>query len=300
MGYLYLAIALVGGLVKGFSGKKISRDVGGFKDSIFVNLIRMVLCASIGGLLLFIESGADEFIINGGELIICFISAVCMSVFCVAWMCAYQNEAYMVLSIFTMLGSIVTTSLGAVLYEEKITLWQVVGIVILVVAVFIMSKYSKDIKGKKSFLPSEIIILVVGTLGACLSDFSQKVFVTETGRGATVLNFYTYAIGGLLLLITYAIISVKDGTPKVSAELLSRSNILGYIGISAFLYLNSIAKTMAVGTGLTTAEIYPVLNGANLIASAILASLLFKEKITKRSVIGMSLAFVGVILINLF
>ena len=52
--------------------------------------------------------------------------------------------------------------------------------------------------------------------------------------------------------------------------------------------------------GLSTAEIYPVLNGSNLICSAILANILFKEKIAKKSIIGMALAFVGTVLINLF
>ena len=134
MAYLYLFLSLVGGLVKGFSGKKISRDVAGFKDSIFVNLIRMVLCAAIGAVLLLLQSGAEAFIISGKEIVICTASAVCMSVFCVAWMCAYQNEAYMFLSVFTMLGSIVTCMLGLFMYSEPITLPQWCGIGVLLVA----------------------------------------------------------------------------------------------------------------------------------------------------------------------
>ena len=299
MGYLYLAFALTGGLVKGFSGKKISRDVAGFKDSIFVNLIRMVLCAVIGAVLLLLENGAEGFAISGNEIVICIASAVFMSTFCVAWMCAYQNEAYMFLSVFTMLGSIVTCMLGLFMYSEPISLPQWCGIGILLVAVFVMSKYNKDFKGKK-FKLQEIVILVVGCLGASLSDFSQKVFVIETGRAPATLNFYTYAIGGVLLAVVFTVISLKDRSPRVTGELLNVGNALGYIGISAFLYLNSICKTMAVREGLSTAEIYPVLNGANLIASAILASILFKEKITKKSIIGMALAFIGVVLINLF
>lgn len=300
MGYIYLALALAGGLVKGFSGKKISRDVGGFKDSVFVNLIRMTLCTAIGAVLLVMQSGPEAFIISGNEILICVISAVCMCVFCVCWMCAYQSEAYMFLSVFTMLGSIVTCSLGLFMYEEPISLPQWCGIGILLTAVFVMSKYNKDVKGQKNFTREEIVILVLGCLGASISDFSQKVFVIETGREAATLNFYIYAIGAILLLIVFSVLSLKDKSPRVSWELLSMSNTLGYIGISAFLYLNSICKTMAVGEGLSTAEIYPVLNGSNLICSAILASILFKEKISKKSIIGMALAFVGIVLINLF
>ena len=174
------------------------------------------------------------------------------------------------------------------------------GMGILLSAVFVMSKYNKDIKKGKRFSKNEIIILVLGCIGASVADFCQKIFVTETGNGAAVLNFYSYAIGGVLLGATLILISAAKHNIKVSSSLMSRGNLLGYVGISAFLYVNSIFKTMAVGTGLSTAQIYPVLNGANLIASAILANILFKEKITLKSVAGMALAFIGVILINLF
>ena len=48
VGYLYLLAALVAGLVKGFSGKKISRDVVSLNDGFTVNTIRTLFCAGIG------------------------------------------------------------------------------------------------------------------------------------------------------------------------------------------------------------------------------------------------------------
>lgn len=61
--------------------------------------------------------------------------------------------------------------------------------------------------------------------------------------------------------------------------------------------MNSYSKTLAA-VHLTAAEIYPVLQGANLIASAVLAQLFLKEKITLRSLAGMACAFVGLMLIK--
>ena len=48
VGYLYLLAALAAGLVKGFSGKKISRDVVSLNDGFTVNTIRTLFCAAIG------------------------------------------------------------------------------------------------------------------------------------------------------------------------------------------------------------------------------------------------------------
>lgn len=45
--------------------------------------------------------------------------------------------------------------------------------------------------------------------------------------------------------------------------------------------------------------LYPTLQGANLIASAVLAAIILKEKITKKSVIGILIALGSVILMNI-
>ena len=55
MGYLYLFLALVGGLVKGFSEKKISGDVHTLKDCFFVNFLRVLFCAAISFLVLILK-----------------------------------------------------------------------------------------------------------------------------------------------------------------------------------------------------------------------------------------------------
>lgn len=45
MGYLFLTLALIGGLDKGFLGKFISNDVNNFRECIVINAIRMFFVA---------------------------------------------------------------------------------------------------------------------------------------------------------------------------------------------------------------------------------------------------------------
>ena len=57
---------------------------------------------------------------------------------------------------------------------------------------------------------------------------------------------------------------------------------------------------MPSSTGTRSAiSVYPTLQGANLIASAICASILFKERITAKSVVGIAIAIAAVILMNI-
>ena len=64
------------------------------------------------------------------------------------------------------------------------------------------------------------------------------------------------------------------------------------------LFANSYFKTLASGY-LSAVLLYPLNQGCSLILSAIMAAVLFKEKITIKAVIGILTAFIGLLIINL-
>lgn len=293
MGYLYLVIALFAGVTKGLCGKKVSNSVENLNECIFVNLLRAFFCAVVGFAVACIV-GEDVF--KKGitdEISIYILSAVSMAVFCVCWMFAYKNEAYMFLGIFTMLGTIITCILSLVFYNEKISIFQWAGMLIILFAVFTMSKYNKDIKGNLSL--RDMIILISGCLGSAVADFCQKVYVREIGEKATVFNFYTYLIAFVILLFVY---SVTKKQKVQNQKAMEKTQILLCFAMAFSLYINSAAKTVAA-TFLPSAQIYPVLQGANLILSALMAHTLLKEKINLKSIVGIMCAFAGLIVMRI-
>ncbi|MBQ7033394.1 MAG: EamA family transporter [Clostridia bacterium] len=296
MGYLYLTAALFAGVAKGFCGKTISRDMKSMRECLFINLMRMLFCALIGFLLALPKAGLSLFSASGSALGIFVLAGLSMSTFCVAWMFAYRNEAYMFLSIFTMLGTVVTCLLDYAVYKTPISAGEWLGMGVLFGAVLIMSKYNKGIAGRLHI--RGLLILIVGSVGSALADFSQKIYVREIGQGAEIFNFYMYAFGFLLLFCLYLFISVRKSTPKTAPILYSRHHIGLYFAMAFFLYLNSVTKTMAAGF-LSAAQIYPVLQGANLILSALMAHLLFKEKMNLKGFCGILTAFTGLMLMHI-
>ena len=295
MGYLYLFIALLAGLAKGFCGKTVSRDMQNFKECIFINLMRMMFCAAVGFLLASFNSGFSAFLIKAEELWVYLLAAVSMTAFCVCWMYAYQNEAYMFLSIFTMLGTIVTCLLDYVLYSTPIRSAQWIGMFVLLSAVLVMSFYNKGIKGKLT--GKGLFLLTLGSIGSAVADFSQKIYAREIGESAQVFNFYMYAFGFLMLLVVYFMCLKKPGVAKMQKVLYGRKYMWIYFTMAFSLYLNSVTKTIAAQF-LTSAQIYPVLQGANLIASALMAHVLFKEKINAKALLGMGIAFAGLMVMH--
>lgn len=293
MGYLYLGLALAGGLIKGFAGKRISKDVQTFRDCLLANLLRFLFCAAISGILLLISE--EGFVISLSHLPFYLFSAVCMSAYCISFMYGYKTTAYMYLSIFSMLGSAITALLGHFTYAEPLSAGKLAGMALLVCAVAVMSKYNKKItfNDTKKILP----LLIVATFSVALSDFSQKIYVYEIGGSAGVYNFNTYTYAVVFVLI--ALLGINLCAGKHAVMPVWTKYFLLYPVTAAAQFINSYSKTLAARE-LSAAEIYPVLQGANLIASAVLARILLKEPITKRCILGMTLAFIGVILMKLF
>ncbi|MBE6761584.1 MAG: hypothetical protein E7551_04790 [Ruminococcaceae bacterium] len=293
MGYLLLTAALFAGLFKGYIGKQTSFSVKSFNDGIFVNMLRCLFCSVLGFMVVIIEKGFQGFEMSLTELGVCFMSAIFSAVFCVAWLYAYKSEAYMFLSIFTMLGAIVTGVLGLLIYDEVISIYKIIGMILLIVAVYIMSFYNNDLKGKLS--ASALVLLIVGALGSALADFSQKIYRNSGTENSSAFTFYTYFIAFVLQLIIWVAIRTKSSA--TAKDLYSKKYLIFYILYSVFLYINLLSKTLAAGL-LPASFMYPTLQGANLIFSAVMASVLMKEKPNKKSILSIVVALIAILLMN--
>jgi len=297
MGYLFLTLALLGGLVKGFAGKGISRDVHSLADGFTVNLLRCGFCAAIALAMTLALTGVESLVLSPEGFAVSLLSSLFMSMFTVSWLYAYKSEAYVFLSIFTMLGSIVTALLGFIFYGDELKPTRIFGIFLLFAAVYVMSLYNKNIKGKMT--PKAIITLMIGGLGVALSDFMQKVFTKNSLGSPYSFNFYTYMLAIIpQIIILLILFKGKAKGERISNGILDRRHIIIYAVISAALYINSTSKTLATAY-IPATMLYPTLQGANLIASAILAAIFFKEKITVKSVIGIVIALSSVVLMNI-
>lgn len=297
MGYLFLALALLAGSTKGYCGKKTSGFVKEYKDAMFTNFVRMVLCILISFLLLALSGRLSLLAVDLNVVLITLLSGVTTSVFVVAWLLAVRRGAYMMLDVFLMLGVIVPLLLSEFLFDEKIRLNQWAGLLVLLVAVVIMCSYNNQIKEKMSL--KSLGLLVLCGIANGLTDFSQKLYVkTVADSSAAVFNFYTYIFSALVLLVFYLGAKVTDKTGSSSeTDVLRR--VGGYVAVmSVCLFLNSYFKTMAAGI-LPSAILYPLSQGASLILSSFMSMLFFKEKLTAKCITGIALSFAGLLIINL-
>lgn len=301
MGYLFLAIALAAGITKGYCGKRTSYAIVSNSDSIIMNVLRMGSCVVIGFFLMLIQNDLASLAPSGYLLPVSILSGVAQAVFVVSWLLSVRSGAYMMVEVFLLIGIIIPIALSRVFFNEEIGVWQIVGIAILIVAVFIMCTYNTSIKGKMS-AKSFLLLLLCG-ISYGTGDFSQKLYtkIASESSSNAAFNFYTYVFAAVTLICAYLIFRQTDkriGTqPRKPFAVIKP--IWYYVLIMAVcLFANSYFKTQAAFY-LEPVQLYPLNQGCAVVLSLLMSAFVFKEKINAKCIVGICLSFLALLMINL-
>lgn len=301
MGYLFLLPALFFTLTKGYSGKKTSGLVSGFEGAAFVSFLRIVLCMLFGAVLLIPEiltSGIGVLNLSLEVLFISVISGVTNAAVLISWILLVKKGALLLIDSAGMCGVFIPLILSAVFYNEALEINHIIGVLLLIIAVFILYAYNSSVKPKLSLLT--IILLVFYGASNGIADFSGKAFnkVSNGNVSATVFNFYTYLFAFLVLGVFYILLKGFSKNKTPSGKLMKKS--FWYIVIMAVsLYLTTFFKTLAADYLHSTA-LYPLYQGSMLILNGLMGAVFFGEKITSKSIIAVVISIVGIVFINVF
>ncbi len=302
MGYVFCVLALFMGVTKGYCGKKTSGTITTFADTMLFNAVRMLICIPIGLLcVLLYTSSLSALAIDGQTLLISAVSGIATSVFVVTWIAAVRTGAYMMVDVFLTLGVVVPVLACRVFFAEAVRWNQIVGILLLAVAAYIMCTYNNAI-GKAKLTPGSLLLLTVCGVANGLTSFSQKWFRYESTADVSVYNFYTYVFSAVLLLLCWAVVHSKNPA-KAADNGVDRKTVIKKLAVyvvimSLCLFLHSLFSTMAAGY-LTSSQLYPLMQGGALVLSMVMCALCFGEKITGRCVLGICVAFGALLCINL-
>ena len=298
MGYLFLTLALFAGMIKGFCGKKTSGFVEKTRDAFLINIIRMILCTVTGIIVVLCSKHASFLIPDTTGLLICILSGVSTAFFVAFWLLAIRKSAYMLMDVFLLAGTLIPMLLSNIFFNESILLHQWGGFLLLLIAVIIMCSYNSTIKEKLS-IASLILLVLTGIMGG-ITNFSQKLFVNLCSTTpASVFNLYTYIFSAVTLIVFYIIFTKTDKEQGVgiSFATIPKKMFLYIVIMAVCLFANSFFNTKAAYF-LDSAKMYPFEQGASLVLSSLMSAIFFKEKLTLKAVIGITLTFIALLIIN--
>ncbi len=291
MGYLYLTASVLCGNIKGFCGKKTSDLTKKTADAVFFNFIRMIFCVFIGFGLTVSQNGLNGIVADIKTILITLLAGITNSLFVVSWLFAVKYGMYMTVDVSLTVGTFVPIILSAIIFREKVSPKQIIGLAVLLTAVYVMCGYDKQQKGKKS-IKAYLILFVCG-LANGLTDFSQKLYVTTVQNvNIGIYNLYIYVFSACVLGILTLFLKSENKMHSVKKGGM-------YIFIMAVcLFGCSYFKTKAA-LFLPSVRLYPLSQSFSMIMSLFMAKIFFKEKITPKCVCGICLSFAALLLINM-
>ena len=205
-----------------------------------------------------------------------------------------QKNGVAVASVANKLSLIIPVILSVYLYQETVAGWKAVGVGLALVAV-VLTCYTKTEKGhtgqknKWVYLLPLVLFISSGLLDALINHVQLTYVTTENNNDYLVSSFFSAAtIGSLLLLIQL----IRKKQVFVWKNLLA--GVL--IGIPNYFSIWCLVHFLQESPWQTSASI-PVNNMGIVLFSAVVAWILFKERLTKINWLGILLSLVAIYLI---
>lgn len=304
MDYLLLGISVFTGSFKSIVNKRVKRGAVGMGKTMQVNAISFAV-AFVVVFLFAVLSPSFSFttpvllaVLNAGFILLSQVSL----------MKAVDTGSVTISSLFYSCGFIIPTVFGAIYYGEKVHFLQIIGIAVILVS-FILCVEKEN--GKK-FNFKWFIYALGGTVFSGLLGVVQKIFGVEY-RGSysldTFLSISFLMIIGISLIVwlIYALIhrsKTHDHVPvgekaisKIEKATIGKRTFVFTLVLGLILGFHNKICTYLSGV-LPSALYFPIVNGGVIVMTAIISSLILREKLSKRQLISVILGFVAIGLIT--
>lgn len=296
MGAFYIGTILVLRVVQNYYGKKVS---GIFPETAGGRMRYLTLSFGISSafsaLLLFAAWGKMRF-----DWLTVLLAACSGFALVVAQLCstlALQSGTMVINSVFGTAGLIVPCICGMLFFQEPMSVWQWLGILVFIGASWLLASSAKDTYSSFSW---KTMLLLIGTfLSNGVTMLCQKTLTyVNADADITLFSFFTFAVPAVIfgmLLIPER----KKASEKGEAERLNRKIYLPIVLLAVAVFIINQFATSATAY-VSSAVLFSLINGGNTIIAAVIAAICFKEKPTARSIAGLVLGLGALMVINIF
>ncbi len=209
---------------------------------------------------------------------------------------AYETGSFAYTSVITSLATVIPALSGYFIWNEKITIFQIIGMIMMFVCAVCSVDFSKEERraSAKWFCYTMIVFLSAGSLGVMQKLHQSTVYKNELDS-FLFIAFVVSAVcssAGIILSHRKNISDAADTLKKeVSKALIALMVICGIFtaGIHKInLYLSGVMESVVF---------FPVVNGGSLMGTMMVSLLLFKEKLSLKKWGGIIIGIIAVILI---
>lgn len=197
-------------------------------------------------------------------------------------------------SLFATAGLLVPCITGIFLYGETMSLWQWLGVLLFFASSYLLIGAGKRANGSFGF--KTVLLLIGSLLSNGIVMLLQTVFSREMEDGSvTAFSFLSFILPALILLVAMGGMKLKN--PSACTERISKKLLLIMLLSSLALFIVNQLSTTATAL-VEPVILFTLINGGNTVIAAVMAAVLFKEKFTVRSAIGILLGVVALVIVK--
>lgn len=293
--YSYFLIILLLRLPQNIFNKRSSGIVRGAPAYFAYGAYRYLLSGGMALVLLLFAGGFSG--VSLKALAISAIGAVALGSNLFFGLEALKSGAMVLSSMAGSAGLLLPCVFGIFMFDEPMSLMQLFGILLLIFSGWLLIGYSKKLKG--SFTPRTMLLLIGSMLSNGFTMVAQKMFSKYLPDvSVSVFSFLAFGLVGVGMCVGL----VPQLTKKEKREEIKKlPKALWFYGagLSTILLIINQLATIAAKV-IPSAIMFPINDGGATIITALTGAVVFKEKLTARSVAGLTLGIASLIVINLF
>ena len=293
--YSYFLIILLLRLPQNIFNKRSSGIVRGAPAYFAYGAYRYLLSGGMALVLLLFAGGFSG--VSLKALAISAIGAVALGSNLFFGLEALKSGAMVLSSMAGSAGLLLPCVFGIFMFDEPMSLMQLFGILLLIFSGWLLIGYSKKLKG--SFTPRTMLLLIGSMLSNGFTMVAQKMFSKYLPDvSVSVFSFLAFGLVGVGMCVGL----VPQLTKKEKREEIKKlPKALWFYGagLSTILLIINQLATIAAKV-IPSAIMFPINDGGATIITALTGAVVFKDKLTARSVAGLALGIASLIVINLF
>jgi drug/metabolite transporter (DMT)-like permease len=268
-----------------------------FEVNTFVAIIINYITATLTGILFLDTTYSFNTVFNASWFATCLpLGLLFISIFYLISQTA-QRISISTASVANKMSVAMPVLFSVIFLNQQLSILKIVGIVLALVAVYFSTKTPKAQKTRTNLLWLPIAVFI----GSGLIDISinaTNAYYIKTPQDSALFTITSFLVAfcfGFIVIMIQLFITKKQN----SVSIFKLKNIIGGIvlGIPNYFSIYFIFKSLDTKV-LDSAQLFPILNLSNVALSAILAWVVFKEKLSLINIFGICLAIISILLIS--
>ena len=231
---------------------------------------------------------------------------------------AIKGCSLVVANTFANGGLIISVAASYIWFGEDVSAFQIAGLVVFFVSVYLLSVTKKEEKDKK-ITPKTLILLIIDLIANGAVMVVQKYFALKVEGGNTaVFSLFTFLLCAVIMAVCALVVRLRptDPAPVLSAPVLSapeRSEntkpdkkpflcaklVICAAALALALFaINYLVTEM--GHYVDSVVLFPVSSAISVLITALVGAIAYKEKPNAFGIAGIILGLVSIILLRVF